>query len=47
MCREQLPDCLKKWEHEFSDLIKNKRRVLVEEDTMAVLLEMQVDPGMI
>ena len=47
MWREQLRDCLKKWEPEFAALIKKKRRVAVEEDNTAVSLEMQVDPGMI
>ena len=48
--REQLRDCLKKWEPEFADaadLIKKKRRVKLGEDTTVVSLDMQVDPGMI
>jgi hypothetical protein len=45
--REQLQDCLKKWEPEFADLIKKRRRVKLGEDTTAVSLDMQVDPGMI
>ena len=45
--REQLRDCLKKWEPEFGDLIKKRRRMKLEEDTTAVSLDMQVDPGMI
>ena len=45
--RAQLRDCLKKWEPDFQDMTRKKRRLGFEDTTSAVSLEMQVDPDFI
>ena len=44
--RAELRDCLKKWEPDFQEMNRKKRRVGIEE-TLAVSQETQVNPDLI